>query len=94
MAGAVDQLETAVRLAPDHADAHVNLQQFITFFFFFFLKSNNFSCRAWFEYVLLSADEWVPIRPGTEGVLALGIANVIMAAKAATPPPPPAAPAR
>ncbi len=26
-----------------------------------------------------SADEWVPIRPGTEGVLALGLANVIMA---------------
>ena len=25
-----------------------------------------------------SADEWVPIRPGTEGVLALGIAHVIM----------------
>src|SRR5687768_4243676 len=27
-----------------------------------------------------SADEWVPIRPGTEGVLALGLAHVIMAA--------------
>lgn len=27
------------------------------------------------------ADEWVPIRPGTDGVLALGIAHVIMAAK-------------
>src|SRR5687767_9456360 len=26
-----------------------------------------------------SADEWVPIRPGTEGVLALGLANLIMA---------------
>ena len=26
-----------------------------------------------------SADEWVPVRPGTEGVLALGIANVIVA---------------
>ena len=25
-----------------------------------------------------SADEWVPIRPGTEGVLALGLAHVIM----------------
>jgi anaerobic selenocysteine-containing dehydrogenase len=25
-----------------------------------------------------NADEWVPVRPGTEGVLALGIANVIM----------------
>jgi anaerobic selenocysteine-containing dehydrogenase len=28
-----------------------------------------------------NADEWVPVRPGTEGVLALGLANVIMAAK-------------
>jgi anaerobic selenocysteine-containing dehydrogenase len=28
-----------------------------------------------------SADEWVPARPGTEGVLALGIANLLMAAK-------------
>src|SRR5688572_21691344 len=27
-----------------------------------------------------SADEWVPVRPGTEGVLALGLANVIIAA--------------
>ena len=27
-----------------------------------------------------SADEWVPARPGTEGVLALGIANVIIGA--------------
>lgn len=27
-----------------------------------------------------SADEWVPIRPGTDGVLALGIAHLIMAA--------------
>ena len=26
-----------------------------------------------------SADEWVPARPGTEGILALGIANVIIA---------------
>jgi anaerobic selenocysteine-containing dehydrogenase len=26
-----------------------------------------------------SADEWVPVRPGTEGILALGIANVIVA---------------
>ena len=25
-----------------------------------------------------SADEWVPVRPGTEGVLALGIAHVVM----------------
>ncbi len=28
-----------------------------------------------------NADEWVPVRPGTEGVLALGLANVIMAGK-------------
>src|SRR5687767_4502076 len=28
-----------------------------------------------------SADEWVPVRPGTEGVLALGLANVIIGAK-------------
>ncbi len=28
-----------------------------------------------------NADEWVPVRPGTEGVLALGLANVIMAKK-------------
>ena len=28
-----------------------------------------------------NADEWVPARPGTEGVLALGIANVIVGAK-------------
>ena len=28
-----------------------------------------------------NADEWVPVRPGTEGVLALGLAHVIMAAK-------------
>ena len=27
-----------------------------------------------------SADEWVPIRPGTDGVLALGIAHLVMAA--------------
>ncbi|MBI2828564.1 MAG: molybdopterin-dependent oxidoreductase [Acidobacteria bacterium] len=27
------------------------------------------------------ADEWVPVRPGTEGVLALGLANLIMAAQ-------------
>src|SRR5919106_1902013 len=26
-----------------------------------------------------SADEWIPCRPGTEGILALGIANVIVA---------------
>jgi anaerobic selenocysteine-containing dehydrogenase len=28
-----------------------------------------------------SADEWVPVKPGTEGVLALGLANVILAGK-------------
>ncbi len=28
-----------------------------------------------------NADEWVPVRPGTEGVLALGLANVIIAEK-------------
>ena len=28
-----------------------------------------------------NADEWVPAKPGTEGVLALGLAHVIMAAK-------------
>lgn len=28
-----------------------------------------------------NADEWVPARPGTEGVLALGLAHVIMSAK-------------
>ncbi len=27
-----------------------------------------------------NADEWVPVRPGTEGVLALGLAHVIVAA--------------
>jgi anaerobic selenocysteine-containing dehydrogenase len=32
-----------------------------------------------------NADEWVPARPGTEGVLALGIAHAIMAAKLRTP---------
>jgi anaerobic selenocysteine-containing dehydrogenase len=30
-----------------------------------------------------NADEWVPAKPGTEGVLALGLAHVIMAAKLA-----------
>jgi anaerobic selenocysteine-containing dehydrogenase len=30
-----------------------------------------------------NADEWVPARPGTEGVLALGLAHVIIAAKVA-----------
>ena len=28
-----------------------------------------------------NADEWVPVRPGTEGVLALGVAHLIMAEK-------------
>jgi len=28
-----------------------------------------------------SADDWVPVKPGTEGVLALGLANVILANK-------------
>src|SRR5262249_17831602 len=28
-----------------------------------------------------SADEWVPIKPGTEGVMALGLAHVIIANK-------------
>src|SRR5204862_6703570 len=28
-----------------------------------------------------SADEWVPVKPGTEGVLALGLAHVILASK-------------
>jgi anaerobic selenocysteine-containing dehydrogenase len=28
-----------------------------------------------------SADEWVPVKPGTEGVLALGLAHAILAAK-------------
>ena len=32
-----------------------------------------------------NADEWVPVNPGTEGVLALGIANAIMTAKLRTP---------
>ena len=32
-----------------------------------------------------SADEWVPARPGTEGVLALGLAHAIMAAKLRAP---------
>jgi anaerobic selenocysteine-containing dehydrogenase len=32
-----------------------------------------------------NADEWVPVRPGTEGVLALGIANVIMKSGARKP---------
>ena len=28
-----------------------------------------------------NADEWIPLRPGTEGVLALGLAHVMMAAR-------------
>jgi len=28
-----------------------------------------------------NADEWLPARPGTEGVLALGLANVIIGAR-------------
>ena len=28
-----------------------------------------------------NADEWVPVRPGTEGILALGLAQVIISAK-------------
>ena len=28
-----------------------------------------------------NADEWIPVKPGTEGVLALGLANVILANK-------------
>ena len=28
-----------------------------------------------------NADQWIPVKPGTEGVLALGLANVIMTAK-------------
>ena len=32
-----------------------------------------------------SADEWIPVRPGTEGVLALGLAHVILAEKIRTP---------
>ncbi|HUE90289.1 MAG TPA: molybdopterin-dependent oxidoreductase [Vicinamibacterales bacterium] len=34
-----------------------------------------------------SADEWVPVRPGTEGVLALGLAHVILAEKLRSPEP-------
>jgi anaerobic selenocysteine-containing dehydrogenase len=32
-----------------------------------------------------NADEWVPVKPGTEGVLALGLANVIMKSGARKP---------
>jgi anaerobic selenocysteine-containing dehydrogenase len=32
-----------------------------------------------------SADEWIPVRPGTEGVLALGFAHVILQEKLAVP---------
>ena len=41
-----------------------------------------------------NADEWVPVRPGTEGVLALGLAHVIMRREAAAGRAAPAAPAR
>ena len=34
-----------------------------------------------------NADEWVPVRPGTEGVLALGLAHLIMAEKLLPVPP-------
>jgi anaerobic selenocysteine-containing dehydrogenase len=32
-----------------------------------------------------NADEWLPVKPGTEGVLALGLAHVILKAKLRTP---------
>jgi len=32
-----------------------------------------------------NADEWVPIKPGTEGILALGLAHVILKSKLRTP---------
>jgi anaerobic selenocysteine-containing dehydrogenase len=32
-----------------------------------------------------NADQWVPVRPGTDAVLALGLAHALMAAKAAAP---------
>jgi len=32
-----------------------------------------------------NADQWVPVRPGTDGVLALGLAHLLMAAKVVTP---------
>src|SRR5713101_2707006 len=32
-----------------------------------------------------NADEWIPVRPGTEGVVALGLAHVILAARLRTP---------
>ena len=35
-----------------------------------------------------NADEWIPCRPGTEGVFALGIAHVILSEKLAPPGPP------
>ena len=34
-----------------------------------------------------SADEWVPVKPGTEGVLALGLAHVILGEQAGRPTP-------
>jgi anaerobic selenocysteine-containing dehydrogenase len=38
-----------------------------------------------------NADEWVPVRPGTEGVLAMGLAHLIMAEKLLPVPPAPSA---
>ena len=32
-----------------------------------------------------NADQWVPVRPGTDGVLALGLAHLLMAAKVGAP---------
>ena len=32
-----------------------------------------------------NADEWIPVKPGTEGILALGLAHVILKAKLRTP---------
>ena len=41
-----------------------------------------------------NADEWVPVTPGTEGVLALGIAHVDHRARSCVRPRQPGAPAR
>jgi molybdopterin-containing oxidoreductase family iron-sulfur binding subunit len=32
-----------------------------------------------------NADEWIPVQPGTEGILALGLAHVIMRDKLRKP---------
>ena len=40
-----------------------------------------------------NADEWVPVKPGTEGVLALGLAHVILKDEAANAIQPPEEPA-